>query len=82
MFQTEGLEEAFGFVSFFRFFSGVNKECFILKINRMLCCCFSVSNYSVLNSAELMRRALAPGRKRSLAYPLQKGPDIAGAVAE
>ena len=53
------------------------KECFCLKMNQILCSCYSVWFLfcSVLNSAVLMGRAPASGRQRSLAYLLWEGPD-------
>lgn len=48
-------------------------SCFIMKINRMLCCCF-VCLCSVLNLAESLHRAPASGKNRSPEYLLQKRP--------
>lgn len=69
------------------FFAGVNVECFILKINQMLCCCFSVWLHicSVLN---LLCHATASSRNRSPAYlpqqvldwRLARHPDVSIAV--
>ena len=50
--------------------AGVNTECFILKSNQMLYCCFCawLPVCSVLNSAELLRRAPTSARYRSPVY--------------
>ena len=47
---------------FWDFCAGVNSEVFILKCNRMVCCCFCawLPVCSVLNSAELLWRAHPP----------------------
>ena len=48
---------------FFEIFcAGIIQECFIVKINPVLCCCFSVCH------------APASGRNRNSAYLLKKGP--------
>lgn len=67
--------------------AGINTHCFILKINQMLCCCFSVWLHicSVLN---LLCHATASSRNRSPAYlpqqvldwRLARHPDVSIAV--
>lgn len=57
--------------------NSVNADCFILKMNLMLWCCFSswLPVCSPLHLVELKRRASATGKNLSLAYLLPKGQD-------
>lgn len=57
--------------------NSVNADCFILKMNLMLWCCFSswLPVCSLLHLVELKRRASATGKNLSLAYLLPKGQD-------
>lgn len=57
--------------------NSVNADCFILKMNLMLWCCFSswLPVCSLLHLVELKQRASATGKNLSLAYLLPKGQD-------